>query len=142
LHHQGIFIDIFPVNYIAFPQAWMYHTMLNIAKIFCNRYVRIDIIAKWFIKKLNRFHSLDNDYIVSGGENMNYVTHVQKGIVFPLQMLKFEGTLVPAPQDTDTYLSSIFGVDYMTPPPEDKRKIHSIYINTQEPCAYENRKKI
>ena len=141
-HHQGIFIDIFPVNYIAFPQAGTYHKVLNIAKVFSNRYVRIDTIAKWFIKKLNKFHSLDNNYIVSGGESMHFVTHVPREVIFPLQILEFEGITVPVPQDTDAYLSSIFGVDYMIPPPKEKRKIHSIYINTQEPCAYEKKRNV
>ena len=138
--HQGIFMDIFPVNYIPVSSKRMYRKMLNTAKIFCNRYVKIDTIAKWFIDKLNRFHSLDNNYIVSGGENMHYVTHVPKEIVFPLEILEFEGINVPVPQDTETYLISIFGEDYMILPPKKKQKTHSVYIDTQNECMYEKRK--
>ncbi len=137
--HQGIFIDIFPVNYIVQSRANMYRRLVNFSKIFCNRYVRIDIIARVVISKLNQFHARGSNYIVSGGENMHYVTHVPKSVVFPLLELEFENMMVPVPNDTEIYLSSIFGKDYMTPPPKEKQKVHSIYINTQEACAYEKR---
>jgi lipopolysaccharide cholinephosphotransferase len=139
-HHQGIFMDIFPVNYIHPSKITIYRNLVNSSKIFCNRYMKIDIIAKWFIDKLNGFHSLSNNYVVSGGENMHYVTHVPKEIVFPLQILEFEEMDVPVPQDTHNYLRSIFGEDYMTLPPKEKRKVHSVYIAIDETCAYEKRK--
>lgn len=139
--HQGIFIDIFPVNYISRSKSNMYRRMVGLSKLFCNRYLRVDPIAEWFISVLNSYHNGNNDYIVSGGENMHYVTHVPKETVFPLGELMFEGMVVPVPNDTSAYLSSIFGKDYMTPPPKEKRKVHSVYINTKEPCEYERKKK-
>ena len=138
--HQGIFIDIFPVNYIEPAKTVMYQYLVSLSKLFCNRYIRIDRIAQWFIKKLNQFHDCGNDYIVSGGENMHYVTHVDKETVFPLDTLKFEGIDVPVPKDSHNYLVSIFGESYMILPPKEKQKVHSTYINTQELCRYEKRK--
>lgn len=138
--HQGIFIDIFPVNYISPSKAEMYRHIVNISKIFCNRYIKIDSIANQFINKLNSFHSANNTFIVSGGENMHYVTHVSREVVFPLQVLEFEGMKVPVPYNTHAYLVSIFGEDYMTLPPKEKQKVHSVYICTHEQCLYEKRK--
>ncbi len=138
--HQGIFMDIFPVNYIEPADVGIYQYVVGISKLFCNRYIKIDQIAKWFIERINHFHDAGNDYIVSGGENMHYVTHVDKKTVFPLDTLKFEGIDVPVPKDSHSYLVSIFGEDYMTLPPKEKQKVHSVYINTQELCRNEKRK--
>ncbi len=138
-YHQGIFIDIFPVNFISFSKREGYRNILNISKVFSNRYVKIDTIAKWFIDKLNKFHSVDNNFIVSGGESMHFITHVSKEIVFPLQSLDFEGMNVPVPHESHAYLVSIFGEDYMTLPPKEKQKVHSVTIDTQKQCLYEKR---
>lgn len=139
-YHQGIFIDIFPVNYIGYAKKEKYKQLLNFAKIFSNRYVKIDKIANLFIKHLNRLHTQQNDYIVSGGESMHYVTNVKKGVVLPLQYLPFCGKPFPVPRDYHTYLVSIFGENYMELPPEEKRKVHSISINTTQKCSYEVKK--
>ena len=138
-YHQGIFIDIFPVNFILPGDAKKYSRIMAMAKFFSNRYVKIDSIARLFIDKLNKYHSVKNTYIVSGGESMHYVTHVSKETVFPLKTIFFEGIEVPAPQKSDVYLSSIFGENYMTPPPVAKQKVHSIHIDTQQKCRYEVR---
>lgn len=43
--------------------------------------------------------------------------------------LEFEGEKFLAPKDWDSVLNIIFGSDYMTPPPEDKREQHSLDHN-------------
>ena len=136
-YHQGIFIDIFPVNYIESSKKEKYKNILTLAKIFSNRYVRIDKIAKVFIGYLNNFHSHRNEYIVSGGESMHYVTHVERETVFPLTKMIFEGVEFPVPGKYDKYLVSIFGEAYMDLPSEDKRQVHSISIDVNQKCKYE-----
>src|SRR5690554_6439235 len=42
--------------------------------------------------------------------------------LFPLQELEFEDTKFFAPRDTTTYLSNLYGKNFIIPPPEDKRK--------------------
>ncbi len=138
-YHQGIFIDIFPVNFISPGKAEIYSKILNMAKVFSNRYLKIDNIAKHFIDKLNSYHSSNNNYIVSGGESMHYATHVPRDVVFPLSTLQFEEMEVPVPRDAQAYLVSIFGDDYMTLPPKEDQKVHSVYIDTQQKCRYEKR---
>jgi lipopolysaccharide cholinephosphotransferase len=118
-YHQGIFIVIFPVNFIAFEKRTRYKNILNMAKIFSNRYIKIDFMAKWMIQYLNRFHDEAYRYVVSGGESMHYVTHVKKETVFPLKQLSFEGKEFPVPRDYQAYLVSIFGENYMELPPKE-----------------------
>ncbi len=138
-YHQGIFMDVFPVNFIDYGKRRKYKTILTAAKFFSNRYVKIDMIAQKFIGYLNRYHASAHSYIVSGGESMHYVTHVDKKTVFPLKELAFEGKLFPVPNDYDGYLRSIFGETYMELPDEDKRQIHSVLIETDQKCNYEKR---
>ena len=138
-YHQGIFIDIFPVNFIDERRSTRYKNLLNVAKIFSNRYIRVDWAANIFIDKLNKRHDKEENFIVSGGENMHYVTHVKKETVFPLQKIAFEGYEFPAPNDTHTYLSSIFGEGYMTLPPIENRKVHSAAIYIDKKCRYEEK---
>jgi len=136
-YHQGVFMDIFPVNFIEASERERYRRVLNLAKVFSNRYVKVDTIAKVFIDYLNRFHSADHHYIVSGGESMHYVTHVDKETVFPLGKLSFEGRDFPVPRDCHAYLVSIFGENYGELPPEEKRQVHSVLIDTDQKCSYE-----
>ncbi len=138
-YHQGIFIDIFPVNYIRQEKTPLYKRLVMLAKLFSNRYLRIDMLAKPLIAWLNRFHHPKHPFVVSGGEMMHYVIHIDKKEILPLKQIKFEGHLFPAPHNTERYLKQIFGDDYMTLPPKEKRKVHSIAIYPDRPCAYEKR---
>ncbi|MEX6237725.1 LicD family protein [Providencia hangzhouensis] len=45
--------------------------------------------------------------------------------IFPLQKIEFENMFFYAPNNTHSYLSSLYGSDYMTPPSKDKRICHS-----------------
>jgi len=141
-YHQGIFIDIFPLNYIH-KNRWIifaYRSLVWVSKLLHNRYIKIRKLTSFWVRLLNKCHTKNGEFIVSGGENMHYVIHVDKKIVFPLQQIEFEGYSFPAPNDTDRYLREIFGSDYMTLPPEEKRKVHSVAIYLDQPCTYERSK--
>ena len=68
---------------------------------------------------------------------MHYVIHIEKEKVFPLQTIEFEGEMFPVPKDTDAYLTSIFGKDYMQIPPKSMQKVHSVEIIPDKQCRYE-----
>ena len=132
-YHQGIFVDIFPVNCIKYNKAKekIYKNLVFLSKLMHNRYIKNISLTKYIIKLINNFHSknLDNcDYIVSAGENMHYVIHVPKEYVFPLKYIEFEGYKFPVPNKYNLYLESIFGKDYMILSPKEKRKSHAIKI--------------
>jgi len=126
-YHQGIFIDIFPVNCINKRYISIYRNIMNFSKIFSNRYLRVDFIARPLIKFMNSFHNSSNNWCVSGGEYMHFIVNFSKDDIFPLIEVEFEGYSFPAPKNYDLYLRQIFG-DYMKLPPQDKRKIHAAKI--------------
>ncbi len=136
-YHQGIFIDIFPLNRIDPAREKTYAKLLNFAKLFSNRYVKIDTVAKYLIGKINAFHDPAGELVVSGAETMHYVVHIPQSIVFPLGSVPFESREYPAPGDPARYLASIFGKDFMTPPPPEKRISHSAEIHEDIPCKKE-----
>ena len=49
--------------------------------------------------------------------------------IYPLSEIEFEGHMFPCPHDPDRRLRDMWG-DYMTLPPEEKRKIHARFIST------------
>ncbi len=133
-YHQGIFIDIFPVNTIenrGFSQK-SYRFLLNFAKISVNRFWVVSPLARFFVRAINRMHRQEGDFVVSGGESMHDVIHLEKSLIFPLRDIVFENHLFPAPKDTDAYLKSIFGETYMQLPPPERRKQHSVRIEIEE----------
>jgi len=136
-YHQGIFIDIFPVNTIKKSDLPRHRRLLNFAKIFSNRYFHWDRAAKFLIDRINALHTPEGEMVVSGGETMHDVIRVPKERVWPLKKSIFESKEFPIPGNSDFYLKSIFGNDYMTPPPEHKRRSHSVTIYTDQPCTKE-----
>ena len=44
--------------------------------------------------------------------------------IYPLKKVKFENTVIPIPRKYRVMLQHLYGDDYMTPPPEEKRKTH------------------
>lgn len=57
-----------------------------------------------------------------------YLTILDKDIFNALTDLEFEGCHFAAFTDTDAYLTHVYGPDYMTPPPVDKRYGHKVTI--------------
>ncbi len=51
---------------------------------------------------------------------------------FPPRRCEFEGAEAFVPNDTHEYLSQLYGADYMTPPPENKRERH-FYVTLKLP---------
>ena len=126
-YHQGIFMDVFPINCINRKYLKIYKILMNLSKLFSNKYFRFDLLAKLGIKLMNNFHNSSNNWCVSGGEYMHFVISSSKNIIFPLKKLEFEGYYFPVPNNYDAYLKNIFG-NYIELPPLEKRKIHASKI--------------
>ena len=54
----------------------------------------------------------------------------RKDSLFPLNEITFEGKTFPAPHNPDLYLKDLYA-NYMNIPPEEKRKIHAVYIHPE-----------
>ncbi len=136
-YHQGIYIDIFPLNTIPKNKRYLYHFLVSLSKIFHNRFIKNISLTAFWVRMINKMHTMHGDYVVSGGENMRYVIHVDKETIYPLSKVTFENHMFPAPRDYHNYLRSIFGDTYMQLPPLKLRKRHSALIEPNQPCRYE-----
>ncbi|WP_283558160.1 LicD family protein [Providencia rettgeri] len=145
--HLGFFIDIFPCDHYP-NKKWKRNLVQSIKHLYYgkslfyrkNLSVKATVLSKiihytlplFLLNKLKDLiiHSLNKDTkrnnIISKGIELPF----HKGIstsqdIFPLQKIEFENMFFYAPNNTHSYLSSLYGSDYMTPPSKDKRICHS-----------------
>lgn len=59
--------------------------------------------------------------------NNGYGIMHRRDSIFPLSAIGFEGRTFPAPHNPDAYLKDLYN-NYMEIPPEDKRKVHSVFF--------------
>ena len=125
-YHQGIYIDIFPVNYIrsSILTRFSYSLLKKTIKLFSNRYLSINFIAKPLIDLANSYHNNTNDLMVRGAEMMTEELNIDKQEVFPLVKHKFKEKKFNIPHNTDKYLKLFYGNTYMNLPPVHLRKTH------------------
>ncbi|MBC5625020.1 LicD family protein [Clostridium sp. NSJ-49] len=156
-YHEGIFIDIFPYDYFdskdgkcasekrKFIKKYkrVYNSMLpyeknlikNIRRFLCKIYSKTiekktlcDIIteARECYKKMNI--ASGSDYIGYGFDILNFEEYIPTKIMFPLKEVTFCGESFFAPNDSDGYLSALYGDSYMNIPPEEERVYHNVGI--------------
>ncbi len=140
---QGIFIDIFPFdsypNRLAMDLLTLRHRLRQYRKRFAPRSAaRAAYMAGLFTAGLplilalygiewtaRRFRDLlfnnPSDNFLSTGVEFNIKPHHEKGDIFPLTEVTFEGYRFFAPRNYDAYLRRKYG-DYMALPPMERRK--------------------
>ena len=142
-YSKGLYVDIFP--FIAYP---------DVPKKFVKKYgkgmstcysvlhhshcysFRATAEFFWFGARY-LFYSLlwniafavkkKNTYISNVLINNGYGIMHRRDSVFPLGQIEFEGKTFSAPCNPDAYLRDLYR-DYMTIPPKEKQKIHSVFI--------------
>ena len=84
--------------------------------------------ARWFdIVDRTIADETPSDYVTSATGRKHYLGEMFPAkVFFPLQEVDFENLKLYAPHNLDTYLRGLYGDDYMTPPPPNKRESHFI----------------
>jgi lipopolysaccharide cholinephosphotransferase len=151
-YHQGIFIDIFPYDFIEKD----FHR----SKIFLNRKYQKSrqLLFKhgsWFFnqlatipvkllgyKRLSRYflnrHTSNSPKLAVMGIEVTIAYHIfDYQTIFPLSQVEFENHLFSAPHEPHQYLTNMYG-DYMKLPPEEQRKVHAFKILPYQKCNHPN----
>lgn len=136
MKYQGIFIDIFPVEYTAsyktkkfidffYGRAFRRLRGLNSSK---SEYILACLIWPFALLMafLFRLFSLAvcAKTLVNIHGGLNLPVYHSHNDVFPLKKISFEGREFYCPNDCDKFLKSIYG-DYMKIPPKEKRQVHA-----------------
>ncbi len=152
LHHQGIWIDVFPLIGIKHEKKWIENLKSKVlpAKKLINKKIGImeDIDKKPIFKILNFFISMNLLRLITSAiyrvsfkspSVYKYCYYLWASSAIKPRFesewfsesceVEFEGHMFPAPKDWDKYLTIEYG-DYMTPPPPEKRNggSHTISI--------------
>ncbi len=142
-YQKGVFVDIFP--FIDYPTVSRSFTkrivggicksraILNVQHYYSVRsffeffYFGIKNIIFNMIWKMTcklKKHDMYAGNIIN--DNGYGIMHRQDSI-FPIKEILFEGYMFKAPNNVDAYLTDLYN-NYMQLPPEDKRKVHSIFF--------------
>ncbi len=152
--HQGIFIDIFPVDKVSNNkfQASLQNTCSNILiaqSLFMRGYSKVHrgvkkdilmIISMFFfpfrkrlINYIKKFNKVDScNYLCSFYGYVKKAYFRSDSLHVPLERLKYENLLLPVPHYYDEYLTTIYG-NYMKMPSaeEIKYKIHAKIVDLE-----------
>jgi lipopolysaccharide cholinephosphotransferase len=83
---------------------------------------------KFARKKIERNRRLGADCYIGHGFDTLWKRYFRYEDIYPLIEIHFEGAPFYAPHSPDIYLRTLYGADYMTPPPESKRRSHAFVI--------------
>ena len=144
-YSKGIFVDIFEsVPTPAINKKVYSFLVKRIRKSYgfmhYNQRLNFGNIIRWFVfpvsyfffytiiwQTINFFSKKDCEFTPM--KRVLYGYPSPRTAIYPLKEIEFEGHFIPCPNDPDRRLRDMWG-DYMTPPPEDKRKIHACFIST------------
>ena len=144
LCHQGIYMDIFPsVIYPKIPDKFrkglLYLTGRSRAKAFITKEnVLLNFFVYTFCKLIWLLLSpFKSDKVGQSVEDNWYYYAIPKNLIYPLKEIEFEGKMYPAPNKAHEYLSLMYGPNYITPPPIEKRIFRCKSILRNTPCRLE-----
>lgn len=151
--NTGIYIDIFPIDYLESynyfkinTKAFLIKSFLNMRGIKCGydngrhsfvkkilKYSMCFIKKEWLDKLIEKLCVAENknihNYAILYLHNYSWKKQIHKAEVFGEGIKKtFEGEKYTVPSDWDSFLSKVFGLDYLKEPEKDKRKSPHNYI--------------
>jgi lipopolysaccharide cholinephosphotransferase len=142
-YQKGAFVDIFPfVDYPSANVKLMKRTILAI----CRSRAILNVQHYYSWRSFVEFFFFGTKYLFNSFvwkclcafcskgkyygnviENNGYGIVHRHDSIFPTSKTSFEGIEFSAPHNTDAYLKDLYR-NYMQLPPEDKRKVHSIFF--------------
>ena len=161
----GIYIDIFPLvgapdSYfkrrlqeihllvwkkilfakIASPTSKKRSIHKRVAMMFARRIFSIDFVIRKIHKIIFRYPYNESNYASNVLGHWGLKEVIPKTDFIPPVEYEFEGRRFFGPQNAHNYLNSLYGKDYMTPPPEALRKGHHYahYFNLDLPYEQYN----
>ena len=146
--HQGISLDIFPMNYYSDINKKLYKNLYKIKNVgYCNlkekRTIKNYLKNIITIFKINKLCQEFLNYFKKENEEKNIgykykFSNLYKYMdIFPLSKIEFEGHKFPCPNNADAYLKELYGNTYMELPPEKARVWHAKEIRLNEKCFFE-----
>jgi len=133
-YNQGIFIDIFPMILVSNSKLLRFYQKVHFlfVKLFTYKYLNIECISIYLVNLFYKFHNKDNNILINSAALPDPNIYIDKSYIFPLEKIEFHNQEFLAPNNSDKYLKTIYGDDYMTPPPEDKQHSHAFRIDIYE----------
>ncbi|MDR1645963.1 MAG: LicD family protein [Tannerellaceae bacterium] len=150
---NGLYLDVFPVDrYHLNPLVFRWERLLKTYGRFicqcldsvyyshesCTRRILaffhpvfhflVTRYMRFAEKKIQRNKCLGEDCHVGHGFDTLWKRYFKYDDIYPLIEIDFEGASFYAPHSLDVYLRTLYGADYMTPPPEAKRRRHASVI--------------
>lgn len=145
-YQKGLYVDIFPMTaYPTLPRQWVKRITLGISKSYSilrkAHYYSLRSFAEffWFGAKYLLCTSLwkvlstlrpKDTYFSNILINNGYGIMHRQDSIFPTSTITFEGKNFRAPANPNAYLSDLYR-NYMEIPPEEQRKIHSVFIMSE-----------
>ncbi|AVL73312.1 MULTISPECIES: LicD family protein [Providencia] len=144
--HQGFFIDIFPcdqyptdkltrkmyqsIYFLYHGKSLFYRKNISKKALIASHLIHYTIPIKllnWLTSKVcNRLNKNKNNTIISKGVELPFHKgNIPKDNIFPLSKIYLSGYAFYSPNNSHEYLKSLYGINYMTPPPLDQQISHS-----------------
>lgn len=135
-YHQGVFVDIFPMQTIENTEAnknlydSTFKKIRDVSPAGLNTPDGKDDPAKraalvTSLKQKHQGWESNKSKVIYGGEMPDVAAWFDIEKIFPLTTMEFEGHSFPVPNNSSHYLDAIYSFDYRQLPPKDKRTIHA-----------------
>lgn len=145
-YQKGLFVDIFPfIDYPTASRHWIkkisrgisvsysilhgqhYYSLRSFCEFFYFGAKYMVLQGLWkFLCSTRKCDTYISNILINNGYGIMH----RKDSIFPVGEIQFEGKTFSAPCNPDAYLKDLYR-DYMTIPPEEKRKIHAIFVKPE-----------
>ena len=120
-YHDGLLVDIFVFDKAYLPSQPLVVLQNMLLRLFRSDRIRIAILKK--IARLSNKLLYCSSFYCNPYQMRRKLSAFEEAIFFPLKKAPFEDFEVYIPNNSDAYLTRIYG-DYMTLPPEEQRGGH------------------